>query len=95
MKKKPYEVPENQRLYQAFAMITRPKLKLQMPDCPRGDLNKELGRQWRAMDSTEKKAYTPELLASLGFAAPQSPTGALPIDDDTEDGGSSKKIALM
>jgi len=90
--RKPYEVPENQKHYVVFTQIQRPKLKQAMPDCPRGDLNKELGKMWRLVPAEEKKTYTPELLSSLGLPATLSsalsPGGGGGSEDD-EGGGVS------
>lgn len=50
------------RYYVTFTKITRPRIKIEAPDLPRGELNRELGRRWRELSDEAKRKWVPSLL---------------------------------
>ena len=54
--------PFTNRYYVTFTKITRPRIKIEAPDLPRGELNRELGRRWRELSDEAKRKWVPSLL---------------------------------
>ena len=69
-----------------FSKITRPRIKMEIPSLPRGELNRELGRRWRDLSEEQKRQWVPSRLEGNASSSSAMDAGTSTLSaGDTED----------
>jgi hypothetical protein len=82
------------RFYVTFTKITRPRIKVELPDLPRGELNRELGRRWRELSYEAKRKWVPSLLDDNNGGGSGSGGAAQAVEASSSSSSSSSSSLL-